>query len=59
MSLHADLVHAALVVHASSPDLDPECIAAAEAGVAEVEPLDVPLEVAIERVARILGRGHD
>jgi hypothetical protein len=44
-----------MAVHARNPDLNPECIAAAADGIADVEQLDVPLEVAIERVARMLG----
>ena len=58
MSLDEDLARAALAVRASNPDLNPECIAAAADGIAGVEQLDVPLEVAIERVARMLGRRH-
>lgn len=54
MTIHDDLVRAALAVLASNPDLSLECIAAAAAGVAEVGQLDAPLEVAIERVAREL-----
>ena len=56
MSLE-DVARAALAVRASNPDLDPECIAAAADGVAEIGPLAVPLEVAIERAARELARG--
>jgi hypothetical protein len=60
MSLDDDLARAALVVRARNPDLNPECIAAAADGIADVEQLDVPLDVAIERVARMLGHHrHD
>ena len=50
-----DLARAALAVRARNPDLNPECIAAAADGIADIEQLEVPLDVAIERVARMLG----
>jgi hypothetical protein len=59
MTLDDDLARAALAVRARNPDLNPECIAAAADGIPDVEKLDVPLEVAIERVARLLGHRHN
>lgn len=49
-----ELVRAAVAVWQANPDLTRDVIAAAAAGVAEIQQLDVPLEVAIERVARML-----
>jgi hypothetical protein len=52
-----ELVRAALAVWQANADLAPDVIAAAAAGVAEVE-LDVSLQAAIERVARELSASN-